>query len=597
MEKIKKHISFFSNKEPQISLLFIFCLLILVSHTFYVVKTYQHPKWDEHIFLGQAIATYDLFTQPTTSIITDFSNIYESKPPLYGVAITLPLLIFGTIATYKMALWINVLFYIGTIIGIYFLGKEYLSKTASLIASIIFAWYGFPLFYLHFVYSETATTMFVVLTLLFLTKSKKFTNRKNSILAGIFFAIGCITRWVTPIFTLGGILTIFIEAIYQAIQKKEYKKSALNFSFFTFFSIIIPLGIYYIPNITYFSNYATNSAKQAPEWVESLNYLPKGLSDPFSTHSIMFYFNILSQQTIYFFILFGIGFLICLIYFKKYAFFITSLIIPYLFFTFASVLKDDRYIVPMYPMMALTSAVVFDFIKNHHLKVIVISLTLTIGFFNFIGASWGMGPLGQQGLKDIVLPEIIRHPRRIYLTTMVWPPIQDVTKARTIVDVVNTYKVNQTSNPYVLNTYTVNPLELDVALTSLELFEKRGEFQARNLRVIDRGDYKDLFSRILSADFLIIKDNSIPFDDTKYTSYETDMMIYHLNKAIEDQRGQLPSSYQYITTIYYPLDNIDLKIYKKTQEVSISDWEGIARSMQQRDSTHSATIEKLFNKN
>lgn len=582
------------KKDIHFLLLIGLCTTILLSHTLYCYLTYQHPKWDEHIFLGQAIATYDLIKSPTSSFLTDFSNIYESKPPIYGFVISIPLFLFGTVATYKMALWMNVIFYIGTIIAIYFLGKEFLSKTASLLASMIFAFYGFPLFYLHFVYSETATTTFVVLTLLFLVKSDHFTNRKNSILAGIFFAVGCTTRWVTPIFTIGGILTVLIQSILHAKRKREYNVFLTNSGLFILFSVVLPLLLYYLPNLTYFSNYATNSAREAPEWVESLSYLPKGLSDPFSTHSIMFYFNILSQQTIYFFILFGLGFLISVVKFKKYALFLTSLLIPYLFFTFASVLKDDRYIVPIYPFMALTSAIVFDYIKNSHLKCIIITLTVTLGFLNFIGGSWGLGPLGQQGLKDVVLPEFVRHPRRIYLTTMVWPPISDVTKARTIVKIVDEHNPKQNYAPYLLNTYTVNPLELDVALTSLEQFEKRGVFRAGNLRVINPGDYKDFFSRLMASDFIIIKDTHQPFDDSKYTNYDTDMMIYIFNKAVELENGRIPQTYQEIATIYYPLDKINLKIYKKTPAAKLSDWKPIAKSMQTVDKNHADIIEQVF---
>ncbi len=538
--------------------------------------------------------TYDVLRHPSAGMLNSLSEIFVSKPPVYGLSLALPLLLFGTSATYKMALWINVLFYVPTIIGIYFLAKEFLSKTSSLLAAMLFAFYGFPLFYLHFVYSETATTTFVVLTLLFLAKSKYFSDRKNTVLAAFFLSVGCITRWVTPLFTIGAIGITLGTWAFTLYKTKKRKPLVLNVLLFASVAITIPLIIYYIPNALYFSSYATNTARSAPEWVESLTYLPKGLSDPFSIHSVMFYFNILSQQTVYLFLLFCIGFVIAVLRFKKYLFFLISFIIPYIFFTFFSVLKDDRYIVPIYPTMAIISAIVFEYIRHKKIKTLIISLTIIISILNFLGASWGIGPLGKQGLKDIVLPEFIRHPRRIYMTTMVWPPIKDVTKARTIARIV-TDNTDDKRNPYVLNTYTVNPLELDVALTSLEQFEQRGKFRAWNLRVITRGDYNDLFTHLNTADFIITK-TKIPVDETKYTTYDTDQMVRIFNHALELPEGKLPDAFEKIATVYYPLDMIDLHVYKKKREVTKEEWVTFATLLKKIDPQYTKKIEEGFEK-
>lgn len=538
--------------------------------------------------------TYDVLRHPSAGMLNSLSEIFVSKPPVYGLSLALPLLLLGTSATYKIALWINILFYLPTIIGVYFLAKEFLSKTSSLLAAMLFAFYGFPLFYLHFVYSETATTAFVVLTLLFLAKSKYFSDRKSTILAALFFSVGCITRWVTPLFTIGAIgVTLSMWAI-TLYKTKKRKYLILNVLLFACIAITIPLIIYYIPNALYFSSYATNTARSAPEWVESLSYLPKGLSNPFSIHSVMFYFNILSQQTVYLFLLFGVGFIIALLQYRKYLFFLLSFIAPYIFFTFFSILKDDRYIVPIYPTMAIISAIVFEYIKNKKVKILLISMTVIISVLNFLGASWGIGPLGKQGLKDIVLPTFIKHPRRIYMTTMVWPPIKDVTKARTIARIVAENTGNN-KNPYVLNTFTVNPLELDVALTSLEQFEQRGVFRAGNLRVINRGDYNDLFTHLNTADFLIVKTKK-PIDEAKYTTYDTDQMVRILNHALELPEAKLPDAFEKIATVYYPLDKIDLTIYRKKRSVTQEEWKTLVTLLIKVDPLYEEKIKQGFEK-
>lgn len=449
-------------------------LVIFISHLLYVLKTRQYPEQDEHAYLDMSIKFYDILKHPSLDSFSQIIAVNKYRQPLYGLFLAMPLLIFGTAHTYKIALLFNYVFYALTIVGIYLLGKEFLTKKASFLASFIFAFYGFPLFYLHFTYSETATTAFVVLSLLFLAKSNFFLIWKNTFFFSLFFTLGNLIRWVVPIFVGGSFMWTFVRSLYNQTKQKvrDVKKLTLNIGIFMLVGVLPVVIIYYLPNLSFFSGYVTGNTDNASNWVADILNMPE-LKNTFSIRSIMFYFNILSQQTVFFFALFIAGFLLSIVYFKKYIFFLLAFLLAYGVFTFGSVLKFDRYIVPIYPSMALISAVTFDYIKNKKLGFALITLTLIIGSLNFLGASWGIGPLGQQGLKDIVLPEFIHHPRRIYITTMVWPPRENELNAEEAFSFIEKDYKNNAGPPHAILAFAYHPFEN--AWHKIVAYEKRGK--------------------------------------------------------------------------------------------------------------------------
>lgn len=577
-------------------LLFLLTITVFVSHTLYVTATFQHAKWDEHLFLDEGVATYHFFIKPNAATFSSMLTSYLPRPPLYGTLIALGILVGGITNTYKIALLINGFFYCGTIAATYFFAKEFLSKKSSLLASLIFAFYGFPLFYLHFAYSETTTTFFVVLTLLFLKKSHNFYSLRSVMLMSLFFTLGNLTRWMIPVFVgLPMAVSFFLGIKDQLFAKKRHLQNyVLSLLVFLLIGVGATFLLYYLPNLSSFLHYYKINQKFDVQWVSELTYLPPGLSNVFSIHSVMFYFNILSQQTIFFFLLFGCGFLLSIRFIKKYYLLVLAFIGAYIILTFGAVLKDDRYIVPIYPTMAIISAITFDHIKNNVGRKLLILLTVIIGLLNFLGSSWGIGPMGKQGLKDLVLPSFFPHPRRIYLTSINWPPRKDEIHEREIARIVlHDYK-KKSHPPLILNTYTFNPLELDVAFSSLQKYELNNTFTETNLRVITRGDYKDLFLRLNTADYMLVKANKKMVDSTKFTNYPTDQMIIVVNQALSLPNGKLPGAFVPLKSVTYPLDKVSLTIYKKNRPVSKDEWDTFGQLLIQVDPTYTQEITEAF---
>lgn len=131
-------------------LIFLLCSFILISHALYVFETKQYPEWDEHRYVGAAIAFHKLFTTIDLNFFSRYdtllSNYLPSAPPLYPITITLSTLLFGTSQIFKISLFLNAFYYIATIISVYFIARKFYSEFASIMASFIFATYGFSLF-------------------------------------------------------------------------------------------------------------------------------------------------------------------------------------------------------------------------------------------------------------------------------------------------------------------------------------------------------------------------------------------------------------------------------------------------------------------
>lgn len=561
------------------------CFILLINHTLYVIKTYQYPAagLDEHAYLSMAVNLYDSLKVPSLQSVSEIINFDRYRQPLYGIFLGLPLLLFGTAHTYKIALWMNIIFYLTTVISIYFLGREFLSKKASFFAAFIFAFYGFPLFYLHFTYSETAVTSFIVLALLFLAKSKNFSNVKQTFLFSVFFTIGNLIRWVTPIFVGGPLfLSLLVSTVNQIKEKtRDIKNFSLNIAIFLLLGILPVLILYYIPNHSFFSKYISSNTQNASNWITQF-YSPElqGLHNPLSTHSLIFYFNIISQQTIFFLLLFIVGFCIAIFHFKKYAFFLLAFVVAYGVFTFGSVTKQDRYIVPIYPIVALISAITFDYIKNKKLGFSLIAFTLIIGSLNFLGASWGIGPMqfSVTGSRyavpnSILIPMPIGHPRRIWLAPISWPPRSNEGNVYQIVKVLRDDWGNQRKPFRLLLTSEMS--QVNDHLFSVFTYEQRGIMTWSNFIDIPKDRYDILFQRIKDTDYIMVKNGIIDKGHAEGTDKYWDRLIYFVrkfNKVIQLSDGSLPKAFAPIATVVIPFDKSELIIYKKQREITPDEW-------------------------
>ena len=513
-----------------------FILFMAVSHTLYVFISRQYPVWDENHYMSLAIGFYDLFHQSAGEIIRKIWTLSDYRQPLYGFILSLPLFLFGTLHAYKIALLTNGLLYAASIIGVYLLARQWCPKTTSLVAAMIFAWYGNVLFYLHYTYSETAVTACIVWATLFFVRSHFFTNRKFTCWAALLTTAAVLTRWIAVPFLVGPLAVCGIGAVITWIQDKK-QRSVIVYNLLWFFAlgVALPFFVYYLPNIKPFGAYLWRNRYYAPEWVAQ--FKDASMANPFSVRSLMFYFNIISQNTIFLFIPLAIGSVVALTHLKKYIYPLVLFICGYGFLTIFAIWKEDRFIVPLYPIMAILSVIVLDHIRNKWFRTLCVLYLMIVSTISFFGASWGYGPMGKRGLTDIVLPEFIRHPRRIYLTPIVWRPNVEYVNVHQIMDAISRDKETKEKQRLV-KTFVYEPV--DNALNAIVLYEQRDVVTVETVATTSSMMTDEVWRKTKQdADYILTKTTSVP-------------EIYTENLIL-------------LRSIFVPIDSSTLYVYKNNR--------------------------------
>ena len=548
-------------KNWHMAILIFISLIILISHGLYVLETYQYPEMDEQHYMDMSVGAYRLLKNPTIQTPIDIIKLVPFRQSGYSLSILPFLLVFGIESSYKIALFLNGFYYIATIFAIYLIARYFFGKGLSLLSAFTFAVYGFPLFYLHFTYSETATTTFVALSILFLLKSNLFVIKKYSLLFGLTLGLGLLTRWVVLIFLAGPLIWTF----YLMIKDKQI--SLKNLFFAILISVLISFPPYIVNKESFFGFYIKTQLFYGPLW----DMVPSYRKTFISFQSAAYYFKVFEQLTIFFFIPFVLGLLNSLKKAKKYGFLFLAFFVPYLIFSFGTIIKDDRYIVPIYPSIALLTTIFIESIKKKFFKKILITLIVLLGIGSFFGGIWGVGPMGQEGLKSVLIPMPIGHPRRIHLTSMVWPPTKNFSNADKIMDFIDRdSKNNNIEKPNIVNAFSFHPV--DNALLSINKYHREDMFNMQNfvgttvLTATQSAEF--VIGSFRSADYLILKKEGSIIDNyfTKDAYFLSNIFfefIYSSEKILKD--------FIEAKRFNIPIDNSYIIIYRRHEESDDND--------------------------
>ncbi len=549
--------SFIASRSTYFWLILITSIILLASHTAYILQTNQQPEMDEQHYMDMGSTFYRMLKSPTLTTPVDMLQHIPYRQPGYSLFFLPLLLIFGISYSYAIALFANGLFYIATIIGVYFLGKEFFSKKSAYLASIVFACYGWPLFYLHFTYSETATSCLILLCVLFLKKSNSFSVRKYALLFGIFLGLGLLTRWVTVIFIAGPLLISIILII--AHSRKKRKQAFMNLLLSIGLGTLIACPPYIANQASFFGYYVKDQALGGALW----DALPSSKKSFISLQSFSYYLKVFEQLTLPIFSLFIAGLSYIVFKKKKYIFLLAAFLAPYLIFSFATIIKDDRYIVPIYPFIALISLSFLDAIKKVFIKTVLIGLILLLSIGNFLGGTWGIGPLGVKGLASTLIPMPIGHPRMIHWTTIVWPPRKEVSNARKILEIIDK-NADSKKDLKVTQLFSYHPV--DIGIYSLNTYMREDKIVVENFVgsavTNPKASSEYVVSTIASSDFLLIKDIN------KVDSYFPPVNYVLLNATIKALSNSTIPGYTKVGSVKIPADQSTVTVYKRVDDMS-----------------------------
>ncbi len=545
MEKLKKHFHLF--------VLIFVSLIILVSHTIYTIQTQQYPEMDEQNYMDMVTGYYKILQHPTFDSPVKIIQYLPYRQPGYPLLVLPFLLLFGLSYSYKIMLFANVFFYIGTVWAVYGIARFYFGKTASLLSSILFATYGWSLFYLHFTYSETATTFFTTAAIYYLLKSKKFTLKNPTIMFGITFGLALLTRWVGLLFIAGPLIVLLSN---KTLYTKKFLIKHLKIISISVI-LIFAFGIWpYILNISdFFGTYVDKQLFGGSLWT----LVPQEQKHHVSLQSAAYYFKIFEQLSIFHFILFVIGGALLLWKRKGKMSLILAFLIPYLAFSFATIIKADRYIVPIYPIMAIISLTGYDLIKKMALKKLFVVGVCLLSIVSFLGCIWGIGPMGK-GLSSLLIPMPIGHPRFVHTSSIVWPPTTEQTNARKLFQSLEK-EVAKNRNSQIVLLFSYHPI--DNPIYSLNKHHTITPLNISNFVSMGVPSFKsagDYSYQLFSKAEIIVTKSGVTTDN--YFGENAYKYLVAVNTAFKENQKIL-DYFKKVETITVPKDNSTLTIYRK----------------------------------
>lgn len=322
----------------------------------------EPPSFDEAVHLKDSLVYYEVLSNPTQidfKIIKDIMNRSENYPllrpsgyypPLVALVTALTYFIFGTSIT--VAIMSNIIFLFVLVISIYKIGVLIFDRNIGLLASVIIL--SLPAILDHSViyYLDLPLTALVSVSSYVLLKSESFRDTKFSILSGILFGLGMLTKWTYLFFIIGPVCYLALTGFMSELRHEGgdgrvyYQKISINFLLFTITSLAI-FGPYYVPILPDLLKETFRFSRGA---------IALGPKNVFSFSSLLFYPAALYQSLIspFSFILFVLGTIVLLCSKNKQkSFFLVSILVSYVIFTFLIQNKSPRYVMPWLPMISL----------------------------------------------------------------------------------------------------------------------------------------------------------------------------------------------------------------------------------------------------
>jgi len=354
-------------------LLAIIVAIIIISNIFYIVLDQEPQAWDQALHMTYSYIYYKLISILHFGEIVHVSNYY---PPFFHLSSVPLYFIFGF--SEDVAIATNIIYYLILVFSVYNIAKYLWGREAGIIAVILVSFYPALIRLQRDYLLDFALTSMVALSIYFFIKSKNFSDIKYSILFGITLGCAELLKWnafiyILPVVAISFIPIKFCEYCGKLI-KNGYKVGMLRFcskkhakmyemhskgnkllnALTSFFLAFIIAAWWYIPNLdtvikrlSYFANIGVK----------------EGDPTVFSLEGWIYYLTHMSTGMGLYFLLFILA-LAILLYRRsidKPTFLLMSaIVIPYLILTALSN-KDPRYIVPIFPFVALITSRALDY--------------------------------------------------------------------------------------------------------------------------------------------------------------------------------------------------------------------------------------------
>lgn len=324
----------------------------------------------------------------------DLISFRRGRPPLV-MLLTTPIYFFDY-RNEDLTAMVNVLFMALAFLVIFKICKFYLDPNSAILCCFILFMYPGVSFFSRVYPLPIALMSMVSLSIYLLLRCEYFTSLKYSILLGISLGLGILTKQSYPLFITAPFIYIVLKSgliplIHKAKFNSPFSLSKVRLNFLYCLIIASALAsIWYIPNFKI--GISPMHASNSREWA-----IPK-FSTHYYLHNVKDFLSfcpvIMINQGLSFF--FALLFLFSSIIFLKIPKFgnvkdvlIWWMIFPFLVFSFY-LNKQLRYIIPLFPALAIITGQGIYQIKTRLIRQVLIVLIVAGGLFQFFLSSFNI---------------------------------------------------------------------------------------------------------------------------------------------------------------------------------------------------------------
>ena len=368
--------TFIKKKSP----LFIILLLLL----FYGINNYIWlrfnqfpPNTDQAGHLLSNLRYLDILTKPSWNILSRLLKVDNFYPPFFPFCAAIVNIVFGHSAV--ISTMTNMIFAAILFISVYAIGLKYMNKSVGLFAVFIVSMYPYVFGLSRMFFLEFALTAVVCFCFCCLFHADNFQHRGYSILFGLAFGVGMLTKSTFIFFLIGPLIITIGNIFFNRSSKDKLKKVLINLGMAFIISCIIG-GSWYVSKLY-------DVVHKHCEYIRSPFFGPLNMPK-----SIIYYLNVLvlDQVAPFFIFVFMAGLVLLLKDKEKLKFLFVLLlwiVTPFIIFILLNV-RFMYYTVPNLPAVALISSAGILKIQRRQLKIFLVSAIVIVAIIQYYVISY-----------------------------------------------------------------------------------------------------------------------------------------------------------------------------------------------------------------
>ncbi len=398
-----------ASRSAAAAVLLVWTAFVLALQIHWLRTDTRPPSWDESHHLRLSAQYTDEFLSGKWGRI--FEEHYFNYPPLYHWTLAPVLKVMRGESDAAGAL--NCLYLLLLISSVFFTIKYLCDDDPNpwppVIGAVIVSSYPFLFYIGHFPLLDLPLTAWTAFGVLCLARCNGFCDRPWSVLLGVAWACGSMTKW-----------TYFSYMLFPTVWLgvKSFPREKRNILLFICTALVLLLPWYYPNYIFVIRRMLISSGSGAMEGDPSI----------FRPESWLWYARHFPIEMGWWGTVLACAGLVIAIRDRRWGVLVGCVLFPYMFWSLTRN-KDLRYIMPILPSVAILSALVFRHVKTRWIVVCVMICGAQLGWS-------ALAPMGSRG------PSAAGHTFRLLGEYGAYPPVREDWRQKEILD-----RVLQLKNP------------------------------------------------------------------------------------------------------------------------------------------------------